>query len=118
MKLLIKAILYPASLWIALLYFQGEKYPKEFYADFQKPVKRQSTVNTLDDYIRLSAEHHGINPDLIDAVIRVESSYRPQVVSHAGAIGLMQIMPATAKTVCEIEDSSLLKIKQINILKL
>jgi soluble lytic murein transglycosylase-like protein len=39
----------------------------------------------------------GLPPELIDAVIRTESGYRPQAVSKAGAQGLMQLMPKTAR---------------------
>ena len=41
----------------------------------------------------------GIPVALLDAVIRTESGYRPEAVSYAGAIGLMQLMPATAGSV-------------------
>ncbi len=44
---------------------------------------------------RLSREH-GLDPRLMDALIRVESGYDPRAVSHKGAMGLMQLMPATA----------------------
>jgi len=44
---------------------------------------------------QLSREH-GLDPKLMDALIRVESGYDPRAVSHKGAMGLMQLMPATA----------------------
>lgn len=40
---------------------------------------------------------YGISPDLLDAVARQESHYEPRAVSPKGAIGIMQLMPATAR---------------------
>ncbi len=43
------------------------------------------------------AEHYQIDPYLVMAVIKVESSFRPDVESHKGAKGLMQLMDTTAQ---------------------
>lgn len=42
------------------------------------------------------ALRHRLDVDLVHAVISAESAYNPHAVSHAGAVGLMQVMPATA----------------------
>jgi len=39
---------------------------------------------------------HGVDPKLVDAVVRVESDYDPRAISRRGALGLMQLMPDTA----------------------
>lgn len=46
--------------------------------------------------IARAADRHGVSAALIEAVIRVESGFRPKAVSHKGALGLMQLMPQTA----------------------
>lgn len=43
------------------------------------------------------ADKHQLDPKLLHAIIRAESAYDPLAVSHAGAVGLMQLMPATAR---------------------
>lgn len=44
-----------------------------------------------------AARRHGLNQALIDAVITAESGYDPDAISKAGAVGLMQLMPDTAR---------------------
>lgn len=50
----------------------------------------------FDDLIRDAAAAYEIPFEFIKAVIRVESAFDPHAISHAGAAGLMQLMPATA----------------------
>jgi soluble lytic murein transglycosylase-like protein len=50
------------------------------------------------EQIDRAAAQAGVDPHLVLSVIRQESFFRPDAVSHAGAIGLMQIMPATGST--------------------
>jgi len=49
------------------------------------------------ELIAAAAETHGVDPILVQALIQVESNYKPRARSHKGAMGLMQLMPAVAR---------------------
>ena len=53
----------------------------------------------MRDLIESEATKHGLDPYLVACLIRQESAFRPAVVSRAGAVGLMQLMPGTARDV-------------------
>ena len=56
------------------------------------------------DEVRDAAQRQGIDPYLVAAVVREESSYYPRATSRAGARGLMQLMPATARLMAPTGD--------------
>jgi hypothetical protein len=71
---------------------------------FMKEEKRKAleplyekTEKGYDGLIQKIAEEKGLDPSLVRAVVQVESNYDHQAVSPKGAMGLMQIMPETAK---------------------
>ena len=51
----------------------------------------------VEALIAKAAAAHDVDADLVRAVIKVESAFRPKARSHKGAMGLMQLMPATAR---------------------
>ena len=65
------------------------------------------------------SEEYNLNYNLVYALVRAESSFNPKAVSSSGAIGLMQIMPTTAKWIAgelnEIYELKKLYMPQINI---
>jgi soluble lytic murein transglycosylase-like protein len=50
-----------------------------------------------DDVIFEHAKIHNVRADLVRAVVQVESAFNPRAISRVGAMGLMQLMPATAR---------------------
>ena len=57
----------------------------------------QVNRSQAEGWVQQYAGHYGVSAELVAALIDVESRWNPRAVSSRGAMGLMQLMPATAR---------------------
>jgi hypothetical protein len=67
-------------------------------AAYQGSATTLLTRSAIDNAINEAAARHHVDANLVRAVIKVESDFNPHAVSRAGAMGLMQLMPSTARS--------------------
>src|ERR671912_1142610 len=85
----------------------GDEVPYEEPKAEQEPTVAIPTTGPVDasllegtpygEIIAAMSQAHGVDPMLVRALIQVESNYRPRAKSNKGAMGLMQLMPSTAR---------------------
>ena len=85
------------TIYKSLDYIQKKRHQKHPYTAKSFNYTPPKEVNSYDSIILKYSKKYNVDPLLIKAVIAVESSYNPKIVSHAGARGLMQLMPDTAR---------------------
>jgi hypothetical protein len=85
----------------------GDEVPYEEPKAEQEPATADASAAPADpsllegtpygEIIAAMSQAHGVDPMLVRALIQVESNYRPRAKSNKGAMGLMQLMPSTAR---------------------
>jgi soluble lytic murein transglycosylase-like protein len=71
---------------------------KSPYPSYAPAIRRAPSYRGYDGLILLNARANDVPPALVKAVIAAESMFDSEAVSHAGAQGLMQLMPDTARS--------------------
>lgn len=72
---------------VTFLYLRGPQFWQRWY--YPLPDEYVSAIEA-------SSARHEVNPYVVAAIIDAESAWRPEIVSEAGAVGLMQVLPKTA----------------------
>lgn len=79
----------------------NERQSRRVYSP--QPVTPTIARSEIESYIEAHSQRQQLDPELVRAVVQVESAFQPSAQSHKGAMGLMQLMPETARQL-SVED--------------
>lgn len=117
-SILTAALVFPATAWADIYGYTDEKGIKHFtnipgldkrYRLIRKEgavapraattawMPSEAEIQKYRSIVTTASRTHGVDDALVNAVISAESAYNPRAVSKAGAQGLMQLMPGTAR---------------------
>lgn len=88
---------------VSVIYYPDTKLhgdgqmPATYNPNTASQPSRSANRNAFDHVIRTAAMRYGVDPALIKAIIHTESAFNPNARSPVGAMGLMQLMPGTAR---------------------
>jgi soluble lytic murein transglycosylase-like protein len=71
--------------------------PEKMGPQIELPASVEAAPRALATLVDQIAQRHDVDRDLVHSMIRVESNYNPFAVSNKGALGLMQLVPSTAR---------------------
>jgi soluble lytic murein transglycosylase len=88
---------YDVARRVALRNYRGtfKRFPKG--GGFDRYVWDRAYPEAYPHFVKKRTNNSSVDDDLVWSVMKAESNFRPHVVSPAGAVGLMQIMPSTAR---------------------
>lgn len=78
----------------------GSSAPEVAVGGSFSPAER-ARIAQAQPYVQEAARRYGVDPDLINGLIWVESKFEPKARGPGGAAGLMQLMPSTAKALAK-----------------
>ncbi len=89
---------YHRSAFSTIQLFKAAKIPVNFFL-MEPAAIRRLFPTAFFECVKAAAQKHGFDLPTLYAIIRAESLYNHEALSPAGAVGLMQIMPATARSI-------------------